>query len=273
MVIAVYILLGVLAAATILFLVYAFVLVFPGIKGKRTGEFKHLFTDYAHRGLWGDGVPENSLAAFSRAADKGFGMELDVRLSKDGKVFVFHDNDLKRMTGKDGKFWEFTAKEIEELRLNGTGEKIPYFTEVLDLVDGRVPIMVELKGETFDTSVCVAADRILQKYKGDYCIESFNPVLVGWYRKNRPEVMRGQLVDGRKKPLSAVCSALVFNIYNRPDFISYKHDRYNRLALCLATRMWGAKRVVWTVKSEAVRRSAKDQGTAVIFEGFVPERD
>lgn len=270
---ALYILLGLIGAAALLFLVYALALVFPGVKKARIPKFSHLFTDYAHRGMWGDGVPENSLAAFARAADRGFGMELDVRLSKDGKVFVFHDNDLFRMTGKKGKFWEFTSKEIEQLRLNGTGEKIPYFTEVLALVSGRVPIMVELKGENFDTAVCVETDRILSGYKGDYCVESFNPVLVGWYRKNRPEVMRGQLVDGRKKLLSALCSSLVFNIYNRPDFISYKYDRYNRLALCLATRLWHAKRVVWTVKSEQTRQNAINDGTAVIFEGFVPERD
>lgn len=268
--IALYILSGVLSAAV---LIYVFVLVFPGIKGKRKVRFNRFFTDYAHRGLWGDGIPENSLSAFDRAAKSGFGIELDVRLSKDGEVFVFHDNDLFRMTGKKGKFWEFTSEEIEQLRLNGTGEKIPRFTEVLKTVDGRVPIMVELKGEDFNTSVCAAADRILGGYTGDYCVESFNPVLVGWYRKNRPEIMRGQLVDPNKKLLPRIIATLVTNIYNRPDFISYRFDRYNRIAVGIATGLWGAKRVVWTVKSEQAREKAIKDGAAVIFEGFVPEKN
>ncbi len=267
---AVYVSAWFLGVAAVLFLLYAFVLLFPGAKKERIKKFRYFFTDYAHRGLWGDGIPENSLTAFSRAAEKGFGTELDVRLSKDGKVFVFHDDNLLRMTGIAGKFSDFTAKEIEQLCLAGTGEKIPYFTEVLSAVRGRVPIMVELKGETSDTALCVAVDRILRDYDGEYCVESFNPLYVGWYRKNRAEIMRGQLVCGNKKPLSTVCDLLVFNIYNRPDFISYKYSRYNRTALCLATRLWNAERAIWTVRDGETRKRFKN--AAVIFEGFIPER-
>ena len=265
----IYIILSVLA---VLFLTYTLVLVFPGLKRKRTVDFENYFTDYAHRGLWGDGAPENSLAAFSRAAERGFGIELDVRLSKDKTVYVFHDEKLKRMTGVDRKLSELTDSEIEELRLLNTGEKIPTFKEVLSLVDGRIPIMVELKGETFDDSVCVEADKLLKEYSGPYCIESFNPFLVGWYRKNRPEIMRGQLVDGKIEWLSALCSSLLFNIYNRPDFISYDFKRYYKFSLWLATHLWSARRTVWTIKSESDRKTAMDSGANVIFEGFIPDR-
>lgn len=266
--IVLYILLGLIAA---LFFIYAFILVFPGIKGKRVKGFERFFTDYAHRGLWGDAIPENSLAAFKRAADNGFGMELDVRLSKDGVVYVFHDNSLKRMTGLNRNFSDLNSDEIDRLRLLGTSERIPRFSDVLKAVDGRVPIMVELKGENFDHSVCVAADELLRNYSGSYCVESFNPVYVGWYKKNRPEIMRGQLVDSKKKFLSILIAALTFNFYNRPDFISYKFDRYNAFALMLATKLWGAVRVVWTLKSEEDLRAVKGEVSARIFEGFIPK--
>lgn len=258
---------GVLAA---LFLIYAFVLVFPGVKGERMKRFSHFLTDYAHRGLWGDGVPENSLTAFERAAQHGFGIELDVRPSKDGMIYVFHDNNLKRMTGVDKNFIDMTSQEIDALRLLGTGECVPKFAEVLSTVDGRVPLMVELKGDDFNTAVCVGADKLLSTYKGDYCIESFNPALVNWYRKNRPEIMRGQLVDSRNKLLSRLMSTLCFNFINRPDFISHKYNSFNRLSVFLSTRLWGTARTVWTVKSDEVRRQEIEKGANVIFEGFVP---
>ncbi len=269
---AIYILGGVISAAVVLFLIYALLLVFPGKKKKRLEGFRDYFTDYAHRGLWGDGVPENSLTAFKRAADHGFAMELDVRLSKDKKVYVFHDDSLKRMTGVDRKFWELTSDEISKLRLGSTGEGIPTFSQVLEAVGGRVPIMVELKGNDFNTEVCAETDKLLRGYKGQYCIESFNPVLVRWFFKNHPEVMRGQLVSGKHDFLSLMLGALTFNILVRPDFISYRYNRYNKVAVWLATRFWGAARVVWTVKSEEVREAALKSGASVIFEGFIPER-
>jgi glycerophosphoryl diester phosphodiesterase len=263
-----FIIISVLAA---LFLIYALILVFPGVKRERAKSFSRFFTDYAHRGLWGDGIPENSLAAFNRAVEKGFGIELDVRLSSDGVVYVFHDNNLKRMTGVDRQFIEMSSEEIDKLRLNNSGEVIPRFADVLSLIDGRIPLMVELKCDNFDTSVCVQTDKLLSGYKGDYCIESFNPWLVGWYRKNRSEIMRGQLVEFKKKPLPFLISTLILNNFNRPDFISYRYSRYNRLSTFLATNLWGAKRVVWTVKSPEVRQECLSKGISVIFEGFVPD--
>ena len=142
-----YILLAVLcsllALAVLLFILYVFVFIRP--RGKAPQK-KSFLCDYAHRGLHNDEIPENSLAAFEAACEAGHGIELDIQLSKDGEVMVFHDYTLIRMTGKEGKVCDYTAAELKSTSLKGTDQTIPTFAEVLDLVNGRVPILVELKG-------------------------------------------------------------------------------------------------------------------------------
>ena len=123
----------------------------------------------------------------------GYGIEFDIHKTCDGHVVVFHDDTLTRMCGVEGKVEQKTLAELKELRRLGTDQQIPTLEEMLALVDGRVPLLVELKGESTATGLCPVADAILSQYKGDYIIESFNPLLVRWYRKNRPNVIRGQL--------------------------------------------------------------------------------
>ena len=180
---AIIVILCVLAALVLLSLVYLFVIIRPRAK---KCENKALLCDYAHRGLHGETVPENSLLAFDLAAKEEYGIELDVQLSADGEVMVFHDYRLARMTGCEKKLCELTAAELSGLRLKGTDEKIPTFREVLALVDGRVPLLVELKGESTDTSLCPKVAELLREYGGAYCIESFNPLLLGKMRKQLP---------------------------------------------------------------------------------------
>lgn len=154
--------------------------------------------DYAHRGLFDNesGPPENSLPAFARAVEGGYGIELDVQLSRDGKLVVFHDDDLARMCSAEGRVDSYSYEELREMPLLGSGERIPLFTEVLELVAGRVPLIVELKMSPVNNyPVCEAANRILSGYRGAYCVESFSPLAVRWYRKHRPDVVRGQLSD------------------------------------------------------------------------------
>ena len=138
-------------------------------------------TKFAHRGLWDAQSPENSLAAFKKAVDAGYGIEFDIHKTRDGHVVVFHDDTLVRMCGVEGKIEDKTLAELRELRLKGTDQQIPTLQEMLALVDGRVPLLVELKGAALDTSLCPVANEILSQYKGDYMIESFNPLLVRWY--------------------------------------------------------------------------------------------
>ena len=160
-----------------------------------TAPFKEWL--YAHRGLHDNATeaPENSMAAFRKAADAGFGIELDIQLTKDKIPVVFHDFTLKRVCGGEGKISDYTYEELQQFHLCDSVEKIPKFEDVLKMVDGKVPLIVEFKIERTDLSLCPLADKMLRAYKGMYCMESFNPLGVWWYRKKHPDLVRGQLSD------------------------------------------------------------------------------
>ena len=236
-----------------------------------------LLTDYAHRGLHGGEIPENSLAAFRLAAEAGYGIELDLQLSRDGEVMVFHDYTLDRMTGNTGTLTALTAAELSRLHLlcadgTATAQRIPTLAQVLETVGGRVPLLIELKGESTDTALCPAADAILRDYPGDYCVESFNPMLLSWYKKHRPDVMRGQLYtdvfrEKGRTPLNFLLSCMALNVLSRPHFIAYDRSYERKLPVRLTTGMMRAKRFVWTVRREEERPA---DGTPMIFEGIRP---
>ena len=255
-------------------LLYLAVLVRP--RGKNPSNIS-LLCDYAHRGLHGGSVPENSLAAFERACEAGVGIELDVQLSRDGTVMVFHDYTLVRMTGRPEKLCELDAAELGMISLGDTDEKIPTFDAVLRLIDGRVPILVELKGENFDTSLCRKVADLLKAYKGAYCIESFNPLLCGEMKKYLPNALRGLLytnVCREKKKYSALNIALTcmaLNFLAKPHFIAYnQHDR-RALPVILTTKLFRAPRFVWTVRTDEDLTAARAHGESPIFEGVCPQ--
>lgn len=158
-------------------------MIMPRMAGKPdTAPFQKWL--YAHRGLHSnepaqrgeDMAPENSLRAFRRAVEAGFGIEMDVQMTKDHIPVVFHDFTLKRICGREGKVCDYTYEELQQFPLCGSDQRIPKFKDVLSCVDGKVPLIVELKIEAADLSVCPAADGLLAEYKGLYCIESFNPL-------------------------------------------------------------------------------------------------
>ena len=181
---------GVLSVFLLLFLLYVFFLVRPRAKMPADAS---LLCDYAHRGLHGNGVPENSLRAFELACEAGYGIELDVRLSRDGEVMVFHDYTLARMTGDERRLSELSAANLGELHLDSTEQTIPSLCQVLRLVDGRVPLLVELKGEDSNTALCSKVAAYLRDYRGPYCIESFNPFLLRSIKKHLPDAYCGLL--------------------------------------------------------------------------------
>lgn len=234
---------------------------------------------YAHRGLHdnGSGAPENSLAAFQKAVDKGFGIELDVQLSKDNIPVVFHDYTLKRICGVEGKVCDFTYEELQQFSLCSTDQRIPRFEEVLKLVDSKVPLIVELKFESPDTSVCQAADKLLSGYGGLYCIESFNPLGVWWYRRHRKGVVRGQLSDAFRKgsdhrgPLYFLLRNLLLNWLGKPDFVAYNHRYPNCLSRRLCRSLYHNTAVAWTVKTPQELKEAGRYFDIFIFDSFVPE--
>ena len=272
-----YILLGIcgtlISLAAVVCIVYLLFLVRP--RG-RTPEDRSLLCDYAHRGLHGDSVPENSLEAFELACRAGYGIELDLQLSKDGVVMIFHDYTLKRMTGVEGNLSDFTAQELSKLRLAGTDERIPTFKEVLDLVDGRVPMLVELKGSTLDTSLCPKTAELLQEYKGSFCIESFNPWLVKEMKCLMPDRFCGLLYtdmvrekkQAKKKitALDRLVSVMAFNSLCKPELISYNEIDRDALAVRIATRLYKTPKFIWTVTSKEAVDRAHALGEHPIFE-------
>ena len=257
------------ALALLLFIAYLLILVRPGKKIKPSPT---LMCDYAHRGLHGNGVPENSLQAFELACQRGCGIELDVQLSRDGTVMVFHDYTLIRMTGVDKKLCELDADELSKLSLAGTDQTVPTFSEVLALVNGRVPILVELKGESFDVSLCKKVADILLEYKGEYCIESFNPLLIKEIKKYLPSIFRGLLYTnvcrdkGKYSALNVAISLMLFNFLAKPDFIAYNKDDRGSLPVNLATKLYRAPRFVWTAVGEDEINTAHTLGECPIFE-------
>lgn len=268
----------IIAALLFAFCVYAF-LIAPSGRKKQTEEFfENNGIFYAHRGLHGNGVPENSLEAFRLACENGYGMELDLHVTSDDKLCVFHDGSLKRMCGVDGKVEEKTVSELRELRLAGTEQYIPTFDEVLSLVDGRCPLIVELKGENMNTRVCELAAEALDNYEGAYCIESFNPKYVAWFKKNRPQVIRGQLSakmsgKGKKTAIKLRNFALrhmLANVIARPDFLAYCINDKSIISFRLSRAMGGYP-VGWTARTEADMQNAKGDFDAVIFENVKAE--
>ena len=263
--IALYITLGVLA---FLILLYLF-LIFPHAKSP---ENRDLLCDYAHRGLHGNGVPENSLAAFELAAKAGFGIELDVQLSADRVVMVFHDETLTRMTGVEKKLSELTAEQLGALSLADSDERIPTLCEVLELVSGRVPILVELKGEATDTTLCSYVADCLRCYEGAYCIESFNPLLLHEMKKHLPDAYYGLLYTNacrEKKKYSLVnilVSCMALNFLARPNFIAYSKNYRKALPVLLGAGLFRATRFVWTVNTPEELDEAHRLGELPIFE-------
>lgn len=234
---------------------------------------------YAHRGLHDNEgeVPENSLTAFQKAAESGYGIELDVQLSKDEVPVVFHDFTLKRVCGVEGKVNEYTYEELCGFSLLATEEKIPTLQEVLDVIAGRVPLIVELKIEWLDASLCAVADGMLSCYQGPYCVESFNPLALLWYRRNRREVMRGQLSDafiwqeGVKGILYFALEHLLLNFITKPDFIAYNHKYHYNLSRLLCQKLYRTLCVAWTIKSQKELDAGKKRFQIFIFEQFTPD--
>ena len=234
---------------------------------------------YAHRGLHGDGVPENSMQAFRLALENGYGIELDVHLMADGELAVIHDPSLKRTAGAEVFIEDMTKADLNRYSLEGTDEKIPLFSEVLSLFSGKAPLIVELKAERNNyAALAEAACNMLDAYQGPYCLESFDPRCIQWLRKNRPDEIRGQLTENfvanprSKLPfvLKFVLTAQLMNFLSVPDFIAYKSADRKRLGNYLCRKFWGAQGVTWTVKSQAELDTAVKEGWLPIFEGFRP---
>lgn len=259
----------VIAVIILAFFVFAFIIMTKPGRKRDTSYFRHKM--YAHRGLHGDGVPENSLTAFRLARENGYGVELDVQMSKDGILVVFHDGNLRRMCGVDKKLKECTYEELSTYRLSGTDEKIPLLDEALETLKD-VDLICEIKADngTRNYELCEKTYDKLKTYGGKFCIESFSPFLVAWFRKNHPEIIRGQLSENFVKtygftPIHLFMSELWLNIISKPDFVAFNHKHKSigwRVTRLLYRPMW----IAWTARGDKEIESAEKHYDAVIFE-------
>jgi glycerophosphoryl diester phosphodiesterase len=251
-----------------------------GLSAAGSAAWDHLFSPpIAHRGLWSPaGAPENSPAAFEAACRAGYGIELDVQLSSDGEVMVFHDAHLARMVGVSAKLKDKTAAELGALRLKGGAEAIPTLRQVLDRVDGRALILVEIKSRSgeegrLDQKV---AD-VIEGYAGPLSIIGFNALSHAWWAEHQPEVLRGlnsygyddetarALPEDERRALQNLEHVAVA----KPHFLALGIDmlpseRADQL------RGEGYPIIAWTVRSQDQWAAIEEHCDNLIFEGFMP---
>lgn len=237
---------------------------------------------YAHRGLHDvdRGVPENSLTAFRKAVNQGFGAELDVHLMADGNLAVIHDSNLKRVCGKSAIIEDLKLTDLIHYPLLGSGESIPLLGDVLALFEGRTPLIIELKAERGNAAALTeAVMALLRDWNGTYCIESFHPAVLLHLKKHYPYVLRGQLSQNflRKGqagnlswPVRALLTLLLTTFLTRPDFIAYNHTDRSCPSLRLMKRLYGVHEVGWTIRNKETLQMLEQEKVTPIFEKFLP---
>ena len=256
--------------------VYLF-LIMPRVKD--VADMDLLCTEYAHRGLWDSNTPENSMSAFMLAKEGGYGIELDVRITKDGELVVFHDESLARMCGVNQRVRNLTLAEIKQLTLPN-GESVPTLAEVLTMVEGKVPVLIEIKASGKAVPLCRRLAALLDRYNGAFSIESFNPKLLAWFKQYRPRYARGQLLTrvevGRTSGApdsSLICFALshmLLNFFSRPDFIAIDGRHMQEPSFRLISLLFRPKVFVWTVRTAKQYRACRTRGYFTIFEQIRP---
>ena len=233
---------------------------------------------YAHRGLHGNGLPENSMAAFRAALEAGFGIELDIHLMRDGKLAVIHDCSLKRTAGAQVNITDLAAEDLKNYPLEGTGETVPLFSDVLTLFAGKAPLIIELKADNGNHKALVAAAvKAMEGYEGPWCMESFDPRCVYELKKHHPQIIRGQLtedyfVTGNSLPLPLkwALKNQALNFLTRPDFVAYNWRDHKTFSNRLVRNFWGVQGVTWTLRTGEDFREATEEGWIPIFENFIP---
>ncbi len=227
----------------------------------------------AHRGLHDKEHPENSISAFQKAIDKGYPIELDVQMISDGTIIVFHDESLKRLTDNDGYIKFLKKSDLDILTLKNSKEKIPTLEKVLSVVNGQVPLLIEIKNPDKVGNLEKSLIEMLKDYKGEYAIQSFNPLVLEYFYKHAPEVKRGQLagyLQGQKLSFikKFALKRMLLNKLSRPDFINYEAKKlpnrfvrkYKKLPL-----------LAWTVTSQKDYLRVVKYCDNVVFEGFEPK--
>ncbi|MGY3213954.1 glycerophosphodiester phosphodiesterase family protein [Mucilaginibacter sp. HD30] len=230
----------------------------------------------AHRGLHTNNkiIPENSISAFRAAIKRGFPIELDVHVTVDGTVIVFHDNDLERMCGVKRDTDSLRLEELTNLFLKNSKETVPTLKSVLDVVDGQVPILIEIKELKNIGQGAEKIWKVLRDYSHEYAIQAFNPFILAWFARRVPEITRGQLASGFKNEKMFFLKKFLlrnylFNFISRPYFIGHNiHDLPSKRVNSFREK--GIIALGWTVKSMEEMETAKQYCDNIIFEQFIP---
>ncbi|TLP93265.1 glycerophosphodiester phosphodiesterase [Nesterenkonia salmonea] len=226
----------------------------------------------AHRGLHGDGRPENTLAAFEAAVQAGLPIELDVQLTADHKMVVHHDTDLKRLSGRDERVRDMTVDQLRNIRIAGTDQHPPSLSETLDYIDGRVPILLEIKAGDLRYLRASATGAAVRDYAGPLAVQSFDPFIVAWFHRNAPEVVRGQLAGSLADVRSIgwgtrlLLQNLALTTVSRPHYVGYEFGVTTRMRSWLIRRKWPL--ILWTITTRHDMDQALELADNVIFEGF-----
>ncbi len=227
----------------------------------------------AHRGFFDNkAVPENSAAAFELAISRGHPIEFDIRQSRDRKLAVFHDIFLSRMTGQRWPIAACTWSEIKDLRLIGTEQSIPRLETALELINGRVPVLIEIKNESFSNRMEANVAEVLDGYSGPFAVQSFNPLSVRWFKRHRPEYCCGQLAGGLNSGMAIgrVTNYLLKNIYLNfvpsPHFIAYYALAGDISFFKSIKRLTNAPLILWTVDTQEKLALCRALNVNYIFE-------
>ena len=226
----------------------------------------------AHRGLHdlNRRVWENTLTAARKAVDKNFAIECDVHLSADRVPVVIHDDDLKRLTGEDGFVWQRTAGELRKLKVGGTKDHVPLLSELLDLVAGKVPLVVELKGTPgHDEGLVEAVAAQLNAYKGKVAVMSFDHWLVRDFKKHMPDIPAGLTAYGRENKLIEAHFAMLAHDL---DFTSYAAGDLPNAFVGFVRDRLKMPVVTWTIRDKPAIDLTFRYADQMTFEGFDPDK-
>lgn len=233
-------------------------------------------TPIAHRGLDNGDVPENSMMAFKEAIDKKYAIELDIQKTKDNVLVVFHDENLERITGDKRDIAEVDYDELKKLRIEETDEVIPTLDEVIKLVDGQVPLLIEIKNGENAKELAIKTYEIMKDYEGDYAMQSFNPFILEWYAQNAPEVIRCQLASnfegdkgrGLKSYEKIILKNLLLNFKSKPHVLAYDLESEENLSTKLFKKNYPM--ISWTIRNDEDMKRALERSDNIIFDNILP---